>query len=269
MDSTTLLTKPSTKSSRSLSTGPVIVNLDGDNDADQWASSSPTRPRITTRPLRRKKHLSIYRVSAPAQSPVAEVVIEIPSVQRPQSMISPSSVVYDRSSLHPPARPQMHNRTYSQPSNVRLGHPSRPYYSAIRPNSPLGNSSRPTSMLSPHASSIQPSPMSSGYSPKLVDDTDDDETLFSPAMSRPSSRFSFGFGGFGSPASSALHSGSSVSGEMEMRMALAALAREARQQDPSLQFEETGKHSSVSWRARKLAKGLKDLIRGKHAYTGH
>jgi len=273
MDPTTPLTKLSTKSSRSLSNGPILVKLDSDTehdiDADTFPlpSPSPTRPRVTTRPLRRKKHLSIYRVSAPAQSPVTEVVIEIPSVQRPQSMISPSSEVYDHSPLYPPPiKPQMHSRSLSQP-NIRLGHPRRPLYSAIRqnmsrPNSPLGSSSiRPTSMLPPHLNSF-------GYPPHVLDDTDDDDTLVSSATSRrpPSSRFSFGFWSFGSPASSALHSGSSMSGEMEMRMALAALAREAREQDPSFRFQETGKRSSVSWRVKKLGQGLKDLIRGKHAY---
>jgi len=282
MDPTTPLTKVSTKSSRSFSTEPIILKLDSDAEHEihvPLPSPSPTRPRVTTRPLRRKKHLSIYRLSAPAQSPVAEVVIEIPSLQRPQSMISPSSVVDDPSPLYP-ARPQMHSRSQSQPTNIRLGHPSRPYYSAIRqnmsrPNSPLGNSSmkpsRPASMmmLPSHVSSlIQPSPNSFSSVPHLLDDMDDDVTLVASASShRPSSsRFSFGFG---SPASTALHSGSSVSGEMEMRMALAALAREARQQDPSFQFQETGKNSSVSWRVKKLGQGLKDLIRGKHSYTGH
>ncbi|KAJ7751193.1 hypothetical protein DFH07DRAFT_526809 [Mycena maculata] len=284
MDPTTPLTKTSTKSPRSFSTEPIVVKLDSDAERDihdvPLPSPSPTRPRITTRPLRRKKHLSIYRLSAPAQSPVAEVVIQIPCVQRPQSMVSPSSVVDDPSPLRPPTRPQMHNRSQSQPGSIRLGHSSRPYYSAIRqnmsrPNSPLQNSStntlRPASMLSPPLSSLfQPSPTPLGYHPHGFDDSDDDDMLVSPAPShRPSSsRFSFGFGGFGSSASG-LHSGSSMSGEMEMRMALATLAREARQRDPSFQFEETGRHTSVSLRVKKLGQGLKDLIRGKRTSVGY
>ncbi|KAJ6483903.1 hypothetical protein DFH09DRAFT_399471 [Mycena vulgaris] len=284
MDPTTTLTKTSTKSSRSLSTGPIIVKLDGDTGDEIHVDDippfpSPTHPCVTTKPLRRKKHLSIYRASAPAQSPVAEVAIEIPCVQRPHSMISPSSEVYDPSSLHPPTKPLSHSRSHSQPNIVRLGHPSRPYYSAIRknmsrPNSPLGNSStnpsRPASMALPsHVSGlIQPPPTSFGHLPTAFYDTDDEGTSITPVTShhRPSSSiFSFGLGGFSSPTSG-LHSGSSVSGEMEMRMALAALARESHQQDSSFQFQETGKmHASVSWRVRQLAKGLKDLVRRKHS----
>ncbi|KAJ7675320.1 hypothetical protein B0H17DRAFT_132089 [Mycena rosella] len=196
-------------------------------------------------------------------------------------MISPTSPVYNPTSLHPPTKPLlMHSRSHSQPDFVRLGHPARPYYSAIRknmsrPNSPLENSSmnpsRPASMAPPsHASSsLQPSPMSFGYLPNAFDDdTDDDDTFISPPPShrRSSSRFSFGLGGFSSPAS-ALQSGSSVSGEMEMRMALAALARESHEQGSGFQFQETGKmHASVSWRAKQLGKRLKDLVRRKHGY---
>jgi len=286
MASTTTLTKLeiSTKSSRSLTTAPIIVKLDSDIGCEIQVEGvptlpSPTQPRVTTaRPLRRRKHLSIYRASAPAQSPVAEAALQIPCVQRPQSMISPSSVMHESSPL---TRPVMHSRSQSQPNVVRLGHPSRPYYSAIRknmsrPNSPSGDSSmnlsRPASMVVPsHVSSLirSSSPTSFGYLPHTFDDTDDEELFASPPPShrRSSSRFSFGLGGFSSPAS-ALHSGSgsSASGEMEMRMALAALAREAQQSDSSFQFEETGKlHASVSWRVKQLGKGLKDLVRRKHA----
>ncbi|KAJ7161285.1 hypothetical protein C8R43DRAFT_992185 [Mycena crocata] len=281
MDATTPLTKTLTKSSRSLSTGPIIVNLGSDTEhqLDDIPPPSP-RLRLMARPLRRKKHLSIYRASAPAQSPVAEA-IEIPSAPRPQSMISQSSaVVNDPSPLRSETKPMMHNRSHSQPNIVRLGHPSRPYYSAIRknmsrPNSPLGNASmtpsRSTSTIIPAliSSLNQPSPASFGYLPHVFDDTDDDDAPSSPATSRrpSSSRFSFGFGGFSTPAS-ALNSGFSVSGEMEMRMALAALAREAQEQGPSLQFQETGKtHDSVGGRVRKLGKGLKDLVRRRHGYT--
>ncbi|KAJ6575414.1 hypothetical protein B0H19DRAFT_1064095 [Mycena capillaripes] len=271
--STTTLTKTSTKSSRSLSTGPIIVKLDNDiGHVDEIPPPSPTRPRVITRALRRKKHLSIYRASAPAQSPVAEVAIEIPCVQRPQSMISSPSA--EIPPLYPPTKPQTHSRSHSQPAHIRLGHPSRPYYSAIRknmsrPSSPLGDasivSSQPGSRSRPNSvalPSYELSPTSFGYLPHSPDTTDDDHTFISqPATShRPSSsRFSFGLGGFGSSASGP-QSGFSVSGEMEMRMALAA----SRQQDSSFQFQETGKmQNSVSGRVRKLGKGLKDLVRKK------
>ncbi|KAJ7878602.1 hypothetical protein B0H13DRAFT_972774 [Mycena leptocephala] len=271
MDSTTTLTKLSTKSSRSLSTAPIIVQLDTDIGHVDEFPPSPTRPGVMTRALRRKKHLSIYRASAPVQSPVAEVAIEIPCVQRPQSMISPAS---EEEPIYPPTKPQMHNRSHSQPTHIRLGHPSRPYYSAIRknmsrPNSPSANasmnSSRPASRSRPNSVAMEPSP-SLGYLPHTPDTTDDDHTFMLPTTAhRPSSsRISFGFGGVGSSAS-ALHSGFSVSGEMEMRMALAALARGTRQEASDFQFQETGRmQNSVSGRVRKLGRGLKDLIRRKH-----
>lgn len=274
MNSTTT-SKTSTKASRSLSTRPIVVQLDHDigHDAEHQSHvgdlvsppDSPTRPRGTTRALRRKKHLSIYRTSAPPQSPVAEVAIEIPLVVRPQSMVSPPSTI-DDSPSYPPTKPQMHMhaRTQSQP-NVRLGHPSRPYYSAIRKNmsrpnspydSPYGSSSRP-------ASPSRATSPTFGYLPQTFEDSDDDETPSASRAASPStlaSRFSFG-------GSSALHSGFSVSGEMEMRMALAALSR-GQQQESSFQFQETAKApSSVHGRVMKLGKGLKDLVRKKHAYA--
>ncbi|KAJ6621072.1 hypothetical protein B0H10DRAFT_2018525 [Mycena sp. CBHHK59/15] len=283
MNPTTTLMTVSTKSSRSFSTEPIIIKLDNDDEHEMHvdhapAPPSPTRPRITTKPLRRKKHLSIYRVSAPAQSPVVEVPLDLPFVQRPKSMVSPSSVVYESSPLaHAPTRPHIHSRTQSQPSNIRLGHPSRPYYSAIRknmsrPNSPLANAStnpsRPTSMVLSQSPPIAQRP-SFDYLQRIFDDTEDingDEVAFGSPHSRrgSASRFSFGLGGFSSPPSTS-NSGFSVSGEMEMRMALAALAREAHQQDPSFQFQETGRmQSTISWHVKKLGRGLKDLVRRKH-----
>ncbi|KAF8215908.1 hypothetical protein K438DRAFT_1799694 [Mycena galopus ATCC 62051] len=235
MHSTTTLTKTHTKSSRSLSSAPIILTLDNDVGRDVEHDSfvgdllsppSPTRHR-GTRALRRKKHLSIYRASAPAQSPIAEVAIEIPFVPRPVSMISPPSVV-DECPASYPTKLQTHNRSHSQP-NVRLGHPSRPYYSAIRknmsrPNSSCEdsstNSSRPTSLAYPSRAT---SP-TFGYLPQTFEDTDDDET---PNASRAASPSAFPFN-----------------------------------LDSSFQFQETGKlQNSVHDRVKKLGKGLKDLVR--------
>ncbi|KAJ7070798.1 hypothetical protein C8F01DRAFT_1107899 [Mycena amicta] len=182
------LTKPSR---------PLIVQLDGP----------------TGRPLRRKK--SFYRISAPAQSPVTEMAIEIPVV-RPQSMISvPVASKHVRS------------------ESLRLGHPRRPYYSAIR-----SNMSRP--------SSPQGSPPRPGLS---VEEHD----LESPVIS-PNSRFRIGFGALSPPS----NPGFSVSGEIEMRMALADLARQSR-------GEQEHQPHSLGRRVKKLRKGLRDLVRRKHA----
>ncbi|KAJ7103244.1 hypothetical protein B0H15DRAFT_202563 [Mycena belliarum] len=265
------LTNISTKSSRSFAKGRLILNLEEGSKQriqidDIPPFPSPTRINATTRSLRRKRNLSTYRVSAPAQSPVAEAFV-IPPVQRPQSMISPLSLGHGLATLHSSTKPIVHNRSHSQPNVVRLGHPTRPYYSAIRsnmsrPSSPLGNTS---ANLSRPVSTVLPSHISSS-SPNILDDTEDGDTFLPPATSRrpSSSKFSLGFGGFSSPAS-ALHSGASVSGEMEMRMALAALARESHQQDTSFQFQETGKkHASVGWRVKQVGKSLKSLVRRKH-----
>lgn len=272
MDSTTIVTKSSTKPSRPISTDLIIVTLDDDLEHESDVDDSPPlSTRVLSRPLRRKKHLSVQRASVPAQSPVA---VRIPCVQRPQSMVSPSTVVCnDPSPLHGTSRPPMHNRTHSQPTYVRLGHPSRPYYSAIRsnmsrPNSPGSasiNISRPASLASPsHIATLFPSSFA-----RTIDDSDDGDSPISPVISpRPSSsRFSFrmGFGGFSTPPS-ALNSGFSVSGESEMRIALATLARESRRQDARFQVQGTEKtQGSFTSRARKLGQGLKDLIHRKHA----
>ncbi|KAK7063977.1 hypothetical protein R3P38DRAFT_2821599 [Favolaschia claudopus] len=270
MHSTTSLTKLSTKSSRSLSIRPIVVNLDndagdhGDSDTlvgDLLPSDASTRPRVA---LRRKKHLSIYRSSAPAQSPVAEVAIEIPLVTRPQSMVTPPSVIDEVPPLFPSTKPQMtHHRAHSQP-NVRLGHPSRPYYSAIRknmsrPSSPYGSSVTASSRPSSMAFSSRTTSPTFGHLPEAFEDTDDDDET--PAPSRAASPSRFAFGGV-----STSHPGFSVSGEMEMRMALAALAAGQRQ-DSSFQFRETvTPPTTVRGRVKQLGKGLKDLVR-RHAHA--
>lgn len=95
-----------------------------------------------------------------------------------------------------------------------------------------------------------------GYLPQTFEDSDEDDT---PNVSRAASPSAFLFGLTGSSVG---HSGSSMSGEMEMRMALANLA--IGQKNSSFQFQETGKmRSSVHGRVKKLGKGLKDLVRGK------
>nr|GAT48473.1 predicted protein [Mycena chlorophos] len=224
--------------------------------------------------LRRKK--SFYRVSAPAQaqSPVAEVAvaIEIPkaaAVTRPQSMISPGVAHKPAAAAaEPPYSPSMtHARSYSQPSTLRLGHSKRPLYSAIRsnmsrPSSPSPPTSRPTSPALLPRLTLEVE----GEDTEDIDDENDNTPVISPR--RSNSRFRIGFG-------SSAPAGFSVSGEMEMRMALADLARESRRQEAleaqqraeqaaqaELPHHDSGK-GSVGRRVKKLRKGLRDLVRWK------
>ncbi|KAJ7293045.1 hypothetical protein C8J57DRAFT_1267952 [Mycena rebaudengoi] len=294
----------STTSSRSFSTGPILLQLDNDNDSKHelhvvddippLPSLSPTR--ITTRPLRRKKHFSMsHRASAPVHSPVPET-LEIAFVAaRPQSMLPPSSPVVhnDRSRVSSPSRPS-HNRSNSQPTNaVRLGHPTRPYYSAIRKNMSRPSSpvppvpSRPTSMGLPSARPLSRAsgtlfpPIDHHHHPfdqpddeddEYADDDDRDAPRARPRSRHRLSTARFSFGGLlphraSSPAS-ALSSGFSVSGEMEMRMALAALARDAPEGQPSAseyQFQETP--PAAHGRIRRLGRGLKDLVWRRHGQS--
>ncbi|KAF7307140.1 hypothetical protein MIND_00507400 [Mycena indigotica] len=214
-----------TKSSRSL-----IVQLD------------ETEPQHSHH-LRRKK--SFYRVSAPAaQSPViaeVEMAIDIPPM-RPQSMMA----------LQPKASSVIsHNRSQSQPNTLRLGHPRRPYYSAIRPGMSTSRPSSPPNSYSP---------------PTAVDDSMDvdDGPPVAPAISPRRSSFRLGFGAYAQQSS-----GFSVTGEMEMRMALAAIAREeeARQTDSDSRPHHQHHHhlgkGSVGRQVKKLRKGLRDLVRRK------
>jgi len=271
--------KLSTKSSCSLSTMPIIVDLDNhdayiptDNDEVSRPSSLDLGP-SSTRTLRRKKHLSIYRISAPVGSTVAEepTDLDIPIAQRPVSQpclskSSPSSPPAPRPLFIPITKTQIHTRSHSTPDAIRLGHPNRPYYGAIR-----NNMSRPTSIIeyshcSPPASS-RPTSILLSSPPGLsrLPQATEDEIFVPPAMSplssispTSSSTAYSPFGGFGflSPVSRSGHrSGGSLSGETEMRM---ALARE--DADDEYRFHDTVKKGGT---LKKLGQGLKGIVRRK------
>ncbi|KAJ7651658.1 hypothetical protein DFH06DRAFT_550148 [Mycena polygramma] len=254
MERTTTLTKTSTKSSRSLSTAPILLNLDTDMEHHvDGIPPSPTRPRVVTRALRRKKHLSIYRASCPCSVPSSRGGRR--DSTRPTPEIDALSIGYGCSII--PA--------YEAANAQPLSFTTLPTFASAIPHvlitllfaricpvlihrlgklrwilrdQALGRDLIPRSPLT---QKFRLRPLHIPRTPRTP--TDDDHTLIAPppVSRRPSaSRFSFGLGGFGSGASPP-QSGFSVSGEMEMRMALAALARETRQQDTSFQFQETGK----------------------------
>ncbi|KAF7303288.1 hypothetical protein MKEN_01292900 [Mycena kentingensis (nom. inval.)] len=206
---------------------------------------------------RKKKDISHYRTSAPVQSVAADEPLQLPKAVRPTSLVSLVHAPPTAAARSSP-RPVSHARSQSQP---RLGHPSRPIYSAIRPNmSPP--QSRPSS---PHGSPPRVSPTTRPSAFALDEDLEDDTDH--PVISLPrrsSSRFRIGFGAFSTPSSES-NSGFSVSGEMEMRLALAELAREERARDEQQRKNRFDKEEkgSVGRRVKKIRQGLRDLVRRK------
>ena len=119
-------------------------------------------------------------------------------------------------------------------SVVRLGHPSRPYYTAIRPHLNNGGvSSRPDTPTTP----VSAPPMSS----------DKDQSLPSPPPGRPSFEFT-------RPRSSTT-SGWSLSGEIELQIELSQ-----RREEKEGAFHGSEKRGSIVRGVRKLGNGLRDLV---------
>jgi hypothetical protein len=119
-------------------------------------------------------------------------------------------------------------------SVVRLGHPSRPYYTAIRPHLNNGGiSSRPNTPTSP----VSAPPVS----------TDKGLSLPSPPPGRPSFEFT-------RPRSSTT-SGWSLSGEIELQIELSQ-----RREEKEGAAHGPGKRESIVRGVRKLGNGLRDLV---------
>ncbi|KAI9454759.1 hypothetical protein BJY52DRAFT_705670 [Lactarius psammicola] len=122
-------------------------------------------------------------------------------------------------------------------SPVRLGHPSRPYYTAIRPH--LGNGvtvSRPNTPTTP---SSAPSP---------VTPADKGQSLSSTPPGRPSFEFT-------RPRRSTT-SGWSLSGEIELRIALS----QRREEEEGVAPRGSEKRGSIARGVRKLGAGLRNLV---------
>ncbi|KAJ7163890.1 hypothetical protein C8R43DRAFT_1233004 [Mycena crocata] len=192
----------------------------------------------------------------------SDISMSGPADRRRQSMMAPL--------LHSPSgRQQAHKRSHSQPNALRIGHSSRPYYSAIRKDtsSYLHSDARP-----PRASRLSSLPLpppatfqADDFRLPISISDEEDETIprgtfafVSPVAGHPdsdeartphrtlSARISHTLA---SPVS-ALHS---MSREAEMRAALAAIVQEAQGQG----HEE----SVVTARLRKLRRGLRVLVR--------
>ncbi|KAF8896671.1 hypothetical protein BD779DRAFT_1668418 [Infundibulicybe gibba] len=252
------ITKLSTKSSRSLTH--IIIDFN-DTNSNTDTSAPPQRT------LRRKKHMSIFRSSTPDFSIAS-------GIQRPQSQPPPSLL----------SSAPTHTRSQSQPlSAVRLGHPSRPYYTAIRKNM-----SRPTSLIDDtsarplsFASSISSQPTSM-YSnpgpagilslinttpiPEALDDGDDLASMLSAGA--PRTTFSLGRAHSRLAFAAAVGAGCSVSGETEMRMALARRRSDAAYRDrgsgATYEFQDMKKTHThgrgLMRRVKKLRQGITDLL---------
>ncbi|KAF5379693.1 hypothetical protein D9615_005733 [Tricholomella constricta] len=240
----------------------------------------------TKRTLRRKKRVSLLRTSSP---PLSRPQSTSTSSSCADTLPAPKLNAYTNNNRlsAPILEPNnlTHNRSKSQPANhVRLGHPSRPYYSAIRPNM-----SRPTSPIdSPGARSLSPppSPQASRLRPvslptparapspgifSVLSSTsalseEDEESPFESFAFRPRSASAhndihprpFAFGSL----SRRTGAGFSLSGETELRM---ALARELADED-AYKFKDMGKRrgrARVMRKVRELKKGLKGLVTGK------
>jgi len=120
---------------------------------------------------------------------------------------------------------------------VRLGHPSRPYYTAIRPHLNNGFTvSRPNTPTTP---SSAPSP---------VTPADKGPSLSPTSQGRPSFEFT-------RPRRSTT-SGWSLSGEIELRIALSQRREEEEEGEP----RSSGKRESIVRGVRKLGAGLRNLV---------
>ncbi|KIJ62835.1 hypothetical protein HYDPIDRAFT_93694 [Hydnomerulius pinastri MD-312] len=214
-------------------------------------SSSQCSP---TRTLRRKKRMTLLKRKSS---------LSLHSRSRPSSPLRDSIDIPPASAIE--AR-QSHVLSFTpsreiDPPPVRLGHPSRPYYSAIRKNM-----SRPSSPALSMSVPRTPSPIPSqfDYEPRETKSLDGGERscLHYARQSRPMSMV---LPGQVIPASP--YSGFSLSGETEMRMNLARWRREEAPDEPGdYLFKEMGRSrmkGNMKGKVMKLSKGLKDLVLGR------
>lgn len=142
---------------------------------------------------------------------------------------------------------------------VRIGHPSRPYYTVIRKNM-----SRPGTPGLPSSLPRTPSPIPSDYdyAPRGTRSLDCGERV-PVQFGRDSRPMSMILPGQAIPVN--VYSGFSLSGETEMRMNLARWRKEDGPDEPGdYLFKETGhRGKGIKGRVRKLGKGLRDLVLGR------
>lgn len=158
-----------------------------------------------------------------------------------------------------PAPSPAPSTTVSAEHPVRIGHPSRPYYTVIRKNM-----SRPGTPGLPCSLPRTPSPIPSDYdyAPRATRSLDCGERI-SVRFGRDSRPMSMVLPGQPIPVN--LYSGFSLSGETEMRMNLARWRKEDGPDEPGdYLFRETDhRGKGIKGRVRKLGKGLRELVLGR------
>ncbi|KNZ73363.1 hypothetical protein J132_07661 [Termitomyces sp. J132] len=242
---------------------------------------APPRPKT----LRRKKRLPFYRSSIPRPDSTPSSTFSNGSlivVSQPQSICLWDDHFPDLR-RQPKPRNQIHASSRSQPTNVtQLGYPSRPLYTAIRPNmSPVKTSSgtpQPSdTRYSVHTSRpiSLPTP-SRAASPGIISIPSTsalhggDGAGFEPFahQSRPSSRHSCGAlpSAFGMMSQRRNINGFSLSGETELKMVLAESGGE--DSHDAFRFKNMGKRRgsfNVMKKIRELRKGIKEFVlRNRH-----
>lgn len=175
------------------------------------------------------------------------------TVQRSLRRKKRMTMLRQRSSCSLRSRFQSQDITPTQAPLVRLGHPTRPYYTAIRknmsrPNSP--NQNQPPSRSPSPTPSYVPSSMLPLYIPR----PSLSEEMSQRRTSLPPVSHTVGF---------------SFSGETELRIALARarsnddeVGYRFREMPSSPQTYSGRKNGSVSRRVKKLSKGIKELVLG-------
>ena len=194
----------------------------------------------THRTLRRKQGMTVIRKKS---SRLLRNRASISVLQRPESSRDEAgkraSIAFSTAS-----DPRVH-------SDVRLGHPSRPYYTAIRKNMSPANSYLPASTLLPTGRSsftLSNRPVSN-LSPADIAHTHPDPPVTLPRGMSVPSPFEQGF---------------SLSGEVELHMALARVrSRDSPREPQEFRFSETRRDVTVKGTVKKLGKGLKKLVLGR------
>lgn len=322
------MTGPPTKAPCSSCVTPIIVDL---NDLDDLDILSPRKtknkspiahanaPPSAYRTLRRRKRIPIFRASSPAATSAPEDPIGVPVPPRPlsQPFVTHTHSPHYLPLAFPPLAdmsPYMYNQPPT-PSAVRIGHPNRPYYSAIRKNVPRPTSpnngqspvasppSSPSMSIASFASNpvltSHTSPPNGSHSTGFVlmqhqcfidvpfddDDLDDGaESCIPYPLLRHNAHSSRNFTatpapsafsrsehplrlGFTSPVrgTAAIH-GCSVSGETELRMALARGGGLVAADEGSshYRFRDMNHDHGLMDRVRRLRRGLRELVPRRH-----
>lgn len=245
MDSVTSVLIEASRTPRS--TGSMDMSDAGHLHSTPSISSSQCSPK---RGLRRTKNMTLLprgsSLSPRSRSPLRGSV----------DIYSTSAVEARQSHALSPTPSHDHDA-----SPVRLGHPSRPYYSAIRKDM-----SRPTSPVFSITAPRTPSPI-----PSQVDyvsrgtkslDCGDRSGIRHARELRPMSMVLSGQASMSPNAGS----GFSLSGEMELRMNLARWRQEDSDEPGSYHFRETSRSPTrvnMKRRVKQLGKGLKELVLGR------